>query len=114
MNIFISYTVKDKEVSLNNLRAISIKLKQIGNVYIDIINNDSLNRRGRVFYELDNSDIVILIISPSVYQSKWVNIELERAKKLLIPIVPFTIKEIKTLDLDLINKMLLPPLSKTT
>ena len=44
MNIFISYTIKDKEISFDSLSSISRKLKHIGNVYIDIINNDSIKQ----------------------------------------------------------------------
>ncbi|WP_418551573.1 toll/interleukin-1 receptor domain-containing protein [Prevotella sp.] len=104
MNIFISYTIKDKEISLNSLNFISKKLKHIGNVYIDIINNNSLNKQERVFYELDNSDVVILLVSPNVYKSRWVKMELERAKEKSIPIIPFTLKEIKTLNIELMSK----------
>lgn len=105
MNIFISYTIKDKEISLHSLDIISKKLNHIGNVYIDIINNDSLNKQERVFYELDNSDIVILLISPNVYKSRWVRLELERAKKNFIPIIPFTLKEIKALNIEFISQL---------
>lgn len=105
MNIFISYTIKDKEISFDSLSSISRKLKHIGNVYIDIINNDSINKQERVFYELDNSDIVMLLITPNVYKSKWVIIELERAKERSIPIISFTLKEIETLNINSIYRL---------
>ncbi|MBM6718430.1 toll/interleukin-1 receptor domain-containing protein [Bacteroides sp. ET489] len=105
MNIFISYTIKDKEISFDSLSSISRKLKHIGNVYIDIINNDSINKQERVFYELDNSDIVMLLITPNVYKSKWVIIELERAKERSIPIISFTLKEIETLNINSISRL---------
>lgn len=105
MNIFISYTIKDKEISFDSLSSISRKLKHIGNVYIDIINNDSINKQERVFYELDNSDIVMLLITPNVYKSKWVIIELERAKERSIPIISFTLKEIETLNINSISQL---------
>ena len=79
MNIFVSYTTKDSEVTLHRLNEISIKLRQIGYVYIDIIHNNSQDKQKRVFEELDNSDVIILII---------------RAYKQFTPIVPFTINEI--------------------
>lgn len=72
MNIFVSYTTKDSEVTLHRLNEISIKLRQIGYVYIDIIHNNSQDKQKRVFEELDNSDVIILIISNNVYNSKWV------------------------------------------
>lgn len=94
MNIFVSYTTKDSEVTLHRLNEISIKLRQIGYVYIDIIHNNSQDKQKRVFEELDNSDVIILIISNNVYNSKWVIKEIERAYKQFTPIVPFTINEI--------------------
>ena len=81
MNIFVSYTTKDSEVTLHRLNEISIKLRQIGYVYIDIIHNNSQDKQKRVFEELDNSDVIILIISNNVYNSKWVIKEIERAYK---------------------------------
>ena len=94
MNIFVSYTTKDSEVTLHRLNEISIKLRQIGYVYIDIIHNNSQDKQKRVFEELDNSDVIILIISNNVYNSTWVIKETERAYKQFTPIVPFTINEI--------------------
>lgn len=105
MNIFVSYTIKDKEISLETLNFVSEKLKHIGNVYIDILNNDSFNKQERVFYELDNSDVVILLMSPNVYKSRWVTIELGRAKEKLIPIIPFTLEDIKVLNIEFISKL---------
>lgn len=102
MNIFISYTTKDQEITLHSLSKISIKLEQIGYVYVDLINNNSLNKQKRVFDELDNSDVLILLISPSVYKSKWVIKEIERANQQLIPIIPFTINEMNILDIRII------------
>lgn len=90
MNIFVSYTTKDSEVTLHRLKEISIKLRQIGYVYIDIIHNNSQDKQKRVFEELDNSDVIVLIISNNVYNSKWVIKEIERAYKQFTPIVPFT------------------------
>ena len=45
MNIFVSYTTKDSEVTLHRLKEISIKLRQIGYVYIDIIHNNSQDKQ---------------------------------------------------------------------
>lgn len=102
MNIFVSYTTRDQEITLHILNEVSTKLKQIGYVYIDLINNNSLNKQKRVFDELDNSDVLILLISPNVYKSKWVIKEIERANQRLIPIISFTINEMNTLDLKII------------
>lgn len=112
MNIFVSYTTKDQEVTLHSLTEVSIKLKQIGYVYIDLINNNSLNKQKRVFDELDNSDVLILLVSPNVYKSKWVIKEIERANLQLIPVVPFTINEINVWDVGMILQKIYPVLRK--
>ena len=95
MKLFISYTTKDNEVTINKLKNISEKLKLIGRVYVDIIDNDSPNKQERVFFELDNSNVLILISSNKVYFSEWVQKEIERANNKSIPVIEFTINEIE-------------------
>lgn len=103
MNIFVSYTTIDHNVTLFKLKEISAKLKKIGSVYIDIIDNNSQDKQKRVFDELDNSNIVVLVISDNIYNSKWVKIEIERAHNMSIPIIPFDIEEIMHLDISIIS-----------
>lgn len=103
MNIFVSYTTKDHEISLVMLNQISTRLKQIGTVYVDILDNNSLDKQKRVFDELDNSDVIVLIVSNNVYNSKWVIKEIERARKLLIPIISFSVHEIMTFKMEIIS-----------
>ena len=79
MKFFVSYTTRDKEVSTELLSYVYAKLKVIGSVFIDIINNDSIDKQKRVFDELDNSDVLIVIGSQSIADSYWVNLEIERA-----------------------------------
>ena len=47
----------------------------------------------------------MLLITPNVYKSKWVIIELERAKERSIPIISFTLKEIETLNINSISRL---------
>lgn len=86
MKYFVSYTTRDKEVTLELLKTFSGKLEKTGEVFVDLINNNSLDKQARVISELDSSDILILIESKSIYESEWVSIELERAKTNQIPI----------------------------
>lgn len=104
MNIFVSYTTRDHEISIDFLEYVSTKFKQIAYVYVDLINNDSFNKQQRVFDELDNSDILILLLSPNVYKSEWVLQEIDRAKQNFIPILSLTLYEIINLDIRTILK----------
>lgn len=98
MRYFVSYTTKDKVITKELLTKFSYKLKENGEVYIDLIDNDSENKQERVLVELDKCDTFILIESKSIYNSNWVKIELDRAKYLK--------KEIKILSLESILNLL--------
>lgn len=104
MKIFVSYTTRDKEVSIDNLRAVASKLSTIGDAYIDIIHNDSIDKQKRVFQELDNSDVVILINSKNVIKSVWVEKEIKRANHYSIPIANFSMVDLINLDILLISQ----------
>jgi hypothetical protein len=86
MKYFVSYTTRDKEITIGMLRAFSEFLKKSGEVFIDIIDNNSMDKQNRVIAELDSSDILLLIETKSTYFSTWVIIEIERATLKQIPI----------------------------
>lgn len=98
MKYFVSYTIRDKEITVDFLRKFSLYLQKKGEVYIDLIDNDSFNKQERVLTELEDSDVLILIETKSIYESKWVNIELKRAE--------FLKKEIRILSLDDIKRLI--------
>jgi hypothetical protein len=107
MRIFISYTTINNDTTIELLNAISCRLRTIANVYIDLLDNDSDNKQKRVFDELDRSDLLILLISERIEQSKWVKIEIDRAQKMFIPILQFTINDLlecPILNLEIIFK----------
>lgn len=94
MKHFICYTTRDKEVTSRLLQSFSNELKKTGEVFIDMIDNDSEDKQSRVLSELDSSDILILIETKNIYKSDWVAIELERAKANKIPIRKVKVEEI--------------------
>jgi hypothetical protein len=94
VNIFVSYTTRNNEVTANLLVNLSNKINSIGNVFVDLINNNSEDKQGRVVEELEKSNLLILIDSPSILHSSWVNFELRLAEKFKIPVVKFSIFEI--------------------
>jgi len=94
MKYFVSYTTRDKEVTVDLLKSLSRLLERDGDVFIDIINNDSLDKQKRVITELDDCDILVLLETENVYSSTWVSYELERAFKNNIPIKKIRISDI--------------------
>ncbi len=102
MKYFISYTTRDNEVTIDLLQAFSNKLSRHGEVFIDIINNSSIDRQARVISELENSDLMILIESKSIYESEWVALEIDKAKSKQIPIKTISIKQLN--DFSVLEK----------
>lgn len=94
MNIFVSYTTRNNEVTTNSLTDFSNKINSYGKVFIDLLDNDSINKQMRVINELEKSDLLILIKSPSSLSSEWVKFELETANKLKIPVIEFSIEDL--------------------
>jgi hypothetical protein len=94
MKYFVSYTTRDEEVTISLLEIFSKKLSNNGKVFIDIIDNNSIDKQLRVIEELESSDLVILIESKSIYQSEWVALEIDKAKSRKIPIRTVPIDEI--------------------
>jgi hypothetical protein len=94
MKYFVSYTTRDKEVTKELLAVFSKQLEKSGKVFIDIIDNDSIDKQARVMEELENSDLMILVESKSIYQSEWVTLEVEKAKSKQIPIKKISIYDL--------------------
>lgn len=100
MKYFISYTTRDEEITIDLLQSLSAELGKSGQVFVDIIDNDSLDKQERVISELDSSDTLILIESKSIYESKWVAIELERAEAKKISIKKIKIEDLSNIKLN--------------
>ncbi|SNR83379.1 TIR domain-containing protein [Flavobacterium sp. ov086] len=94
MKYFVCYTIRDKEITFSLLQHYANFLKISGDVYIDLINNNSLDKQKRVFQELDQCDVLIIIETKNVYNSKWVELEINRALELKKEIVKISVKSI--------------------
>ncbi|HMK17680.1 MAG TPA: toll/interleukin-1 receptor domain-containing protein [Chitinophagaceae bacterium] len=86
MKYFVSYTTKDEEITIDFLKSIADLLQKTGKVFIDLLNNDSIDKQKRIFDEIDSCDLLLVIETQNVYKSKWVNSEIARAKNKNIPI----------------------------
>lgn len=98
MKYFISYTTRDKEITKELLLKFAKQLNLIGEVYTDLINNNSQNKQERVMNELDDSNVLILIDTFSIHKSQWVQIELARAKAKKLPVLKISIDEVVSIS----------------
>ena len=97
MKYFVSYTTIDEEITKEVLINISNKIKEIGEVFIDIIDNNSIDKQARVLSEFDNSDVLLLIKTKNIYNSNWVKLELQRAESNNIPVKAISINTLNQL-----------------
>ena len=94
MKVFVSYTMRDGYITPTVLRMIErILINEGHSVFIDYLNNDSEKKQERVIRELKSSDQVILLISPLVKKSQWVNKELVCANRHHIKVVPYIFRD---------------------
>jgi hypothetical protein len=97
MNIFVSYTTRNNEVTINSLFNFSNKISSLGKIFIDLIDNNSDDKQGRIVEELKRTELLILIKSKSIFNSEWVKFELESANAMNIPVIEFDIDDIDEL-----------------
>ncbi|HDL7358813.1 TPA: TIR domain-containing protein [Yersinia enterocolitica] len=87
MNIFVSYTTKDDNIDKKLLERISEAVSLYGHCYIDLLHNTEKDKQQHVEFMLSQSNLLILIASSSIFTSKWVQWELDEAKRYCIPII---------------------------
>lgn len=87
MNIFVSYTTRDKIIDRQLLEDASEVLSKHGTFYIDLLHNESLDKQAYVGHMLSQSNVVVLIESFSIRESSWVQWELREAERLGIPVL---------------------------
>lgn len=87
MNLFVSYTTRDDYINRELLEKISEVISEYGSHYIDLIHNDKQDKQRHVELMLSKSNLVLLIVSNSINESKWVKWELSEAKQRNIPII---------------------------
>ncbi|MFH4402850.1 TIR domain-containing protein [Vibrio diabolicus] len=112
MKIFISYTLRDEVMTVDHLRSISEVVSEYGKPFVDIIDNDAKDKQKFVMDQLDNSDLVVLLNTDSVSQSKWVKLEIERANKNNTPVISIPLNGNQSISLNYINKYLRAELRK--
>lgn len=104
-NIFLSYTTRDSYINYSSLSIILPLLSSVGNVYIDLLHNDSFNKQERVEKELANADLMFLLRSDRIESSPWVRLEINRAKELCMPIVSVKVGKDQDLKSQVVSKI---------
>ena len=84
--VFFSYTLRDGILDKSLLKNICELLSPTCDVFADVIHNDSVDKQKRVIDELHSSQYVVVLNTPLINESPWVNIEIEEANKIGIPI----------------------------
>jgi len=77
--IFVIYTTIDSYINKELLLKINEDLKQYGNVFIDLIHNNSENKQEYVLQMLYESSHIVIVETPKIRESKWAQMELKIA-----------------------------------
>jgi hypothetical protein len=97
MDIFVSYTLRDRVLSPVSLKALEVSLWEIGRPYIDILHNRSMFPQSHVERKLSDSDLMLACITEEFFYSPWVVYELSIAAMRRMPIVVLDLRSFRSL-----------------
>lgn len=103
MLVFCSYTLRDGLVTIEKLRKLKELISKSADCYIDILDNDSIDKQERVVEELSKAQLVLVLMSPDLKKSAWVKEEYRIANEKKIPIVEININHINDIQKILSN-----------
>ena len=103
MLVFCSYTLRDGLVTIEKLRKLKELISKSADCYIDILDNDSIDKQKRVLEELSKAQLVLVLMSPDLKKSAWVKEEYRIANEKNIPIVEININHINDIQRVLSN-----------
>ena len=98
MLVFCSYTLRDGLVTIEKLRKLKELISKSAECYIDILDNDSIDKQERVVEELSKAQLVLVLMSPDLKKSAWVKEEYRIANENNIPIVEISINHINDIQ----------------
>ena len=98
MLVFCSYTLRDGLVTIEKLRKLKELISKSADCYIDILDNDSIDKQKRVLEELSKAQLVLVLMSPDLKKSAWVKEEYRIANENNIPIVEISINHINDIQ----------------
>lgn len=86
MKVFVSYTLRDGFLNTHDLRLIEKALISWCDPYIDLLHNRSRNPQKQVISVLEESSLLLACLTPGLFSSRWVQLELKLAIINNIPI----------------------------
>jgi hypothetical protein len=99
INVFVSYTLRDGTVSKELLLLIRNHLSGICNPFVHaLLDQSTANQQFNVIKALMGSHLVILLESPSVYDSPWVRLELLLSRLRFLPVVRLNVADLNNTD----------------
>jgi hypothetical protein len=104
--VFLSYTTLDKDITIDLLKTIKNKIENICSIFIHLLANDSRISQEDVIKELHCSDLMILLETDRIEESRWVQIELAYAERDNIPLLRIKPSNLLSLDSYEIEKLI--------
>jgi hypothetical protein len=80
MKIFVSYTLRDGILTATTLQEVEAIVAQLGDPYIDLLHNQSINRQAQVVAMLEQASALYACVTPGFLRSEWVQFELAMAR----------------------------------
>lgn len=103
MLVFCSYTLRDGLVTIEKLKKLKELISQSATCYVDILDNDSIDKQERVVEELSKAQLLLVLKSPDLKKSAWVKEEYRIANDKKIPVVEINIDQINEIQEILSN-----------
>jgi len=79
--IFLIYTTYDKMVNKETLDKMCKELEEYGDVFVDLLHNNALNKQEYVLQKLLEATSIVLVNSPEIMGSRWAQLEIKLAKE---------------------------------
>lgn len=98
MLVFCSYTLRDGLITIEKLKRLKELISQSAACYVDILDNDSIDKQARVVEELSKAQLLLVLKSPDLKKSAWVKEEYRIANEKKIPIVEINIEQINEIQ----------------
>lgn len=98
MLVFCSYTLRDGLVTIEKLKSLKELISKSAVCYVDILDNDSIDKQERVVEELGKAQLLLVLKSPDLKKSAWVKEEYRIANEKKIPIVEINIEQINEIQ----------------
>lgn len=89
--VFVSYTLRDGWISVQDLSGLSSQLSAICHPFVDVLHNRGNNRQRTLVRVLLRSSAIVACVTPKYYRSPWVQYELWLAQRIGLHVIPIVL-----------------------